>query len=262
MSNIDINKAVEHLKSHAQMKSIGWCAKYVANALEAGGFTFNRQESAYLYRTNGILTKMGYKEIGKQSSYIKGDITVTDCNAQHKDGHIAMFSGDKWISDFVQNSEFVYTNSQPPVYYYRYCPSIDSTPLKFTYAVRTTKGKILPEVTNSEDYAGLKGYEITDLAVKVNKGSVKYRVHVKGGDWLGYVSGYDWDDNVNGYAGKNLPIDLVDIVYSENSELPKYRVSPLNSDFYNWQCGEKIGNGCEGYAGSAGKTIDRIQISF
>lgn len=263
MSNINLNKAVLHLISNAQKKSIGWCAKYVANALEAGGFKFNRQESAYLYRTKGILTGMGYKEIGKQNSYVKGDITVTDCNAQHKDGHIAMFSGNKWISDFVQNSEFVYDNNQPPVYYYRYCPSSssDSTPLEFTYAVRTTKGKILPEVTNSEDYAGIKGVEITDIAIKVNKGSIKYRVHVKGGDWLGYVSGYDWDDKVNGYAGKNLPIDLVDIVYSENSQLPKYRVSPVNSEFFNWQYGQKIGDGCDGYAGTAGKTIDRIQIT-
>ena len=205
---------------------------------------------------------MGFKEIGKQNSYIRGDITVTDCNAQHKDGHIAMFSGSQWISDFVQRSEFVYANNQPPVYYYRYCPSInDSTPLKFTYAVRTTKGKILPEVTNDEDYAGLKGYEITDIAIKVNKGSIKYRVHVKGEDWLGYVSGYDWSDSQNGYAGKNKPIDLVQIIYSENQLLPKYKVSPLNSEFYDWQYGQKVGNGCDGYAGALGKTIERIQIS-
>ena len=154
MESIDINKAVNHLVSHAHKKSTGWCAKYVANALEAGGFKFTRQGSAYLYRTNGILIKMGYREIGKQILYVKGDITVTDRNAYHPDGHIAMWSGSQWISDFNQKTEYVYFRNQPPVYYYRYTPPPIPT---FTYAVRTTKGGILPEVTNNQDYAGLRG---------------------------------------------------------------------------------------------------------
>ena len=52
-----------------------------------------------------------------------------------------------------------------------------------TYKVRTG-GKWLPEVKNLEDYAGIKGQAITDIAIKVGKGSVKYRVHIKGGGWL------------------------------------------------------------------------------
>lgn len=262
---VDINKAVNYLVSHAQAKSTGWCAKYVANALEAGGFTFTRQASAYLYRTNGILTKMGYREIGKQSSYAKGDITVTDRNSYHADGHIAMWSGSQWVSDFFQNSEYVYSKNQPPVYYYRYGsdPSPSPTPssLEFTYAVRTTKGDILPEVTNMQDYAGIRGYAITDIAIKVNRGSIRYRVHVKGGNWLGYVTGYNWNDANNGYAGNHKPIDLLQIIYSENDELPRYRVSPINANYYSWQLGKKTGSGYDGYAGATGKTIDRIQIS-
>lgn len=261
--SVDINKAVNYLVSHAQSKSTGWCAKYVANALEYGGFRFTRQGSAYLYRTNGVLVGMGYREIGKQNSYAKGDITVTDRNAYHPDGHIAMWSGSQWISDFFQTSEYVYSKNQPPVYYYRYGsgPSPTPTSLEFTYAVRTTKGGILPEVTNTQDYAGIRGYAITDIAIKVNKGSIKYRVHVKGGDWLGFVTGYNWNDGNNGYAGNHKPIDLVQIIYSENTELPKYRVSPVNANYYSWQYGKKTGGGFDGYAGAKGKTIDRIQIS-
>ena len=147
--------------------------------------------------------------------------------------------------------------------HYRYGsgPSPTSTPLVFTYAVRTTKGGILPEVTNTQDYAGLRGYAITDIAIKVNIGSVKYRVHVKGGDWLRYVTGYNWNDAINGYAGNHKPIDLVQIIYSGNSESPKYRVSPVNSNYYSWQYGIKTGDGFDGYAGAKGKTIDRLQIS-
>ena len=206
---------------------------------------------------------MGYREIGRQSSYAKGDITVTDRNSYHADGHIAMWSGSQWVSDFFQKSEYVYSKNQPPVYYYRYGSDPTPTPtgLEFTYAVRTTKGDILPEVTNTQDYAGIRGYAITDIAIKVNRGSIRYRVHVKGGDWLGFVTGYNWNDYNNGYAGNHKPIDLVQIIYSGDSELPKYRVSPINSNYYSWQYGDKTGSGYDGYAGAKGKTIDRIQIS-
>ena len=51
---------------------------------------------------------MGYKEISKPSSFKKGDITVTGRNSYHAYEHIAMWSRSKWISDFFQNSEYVY----------------------------------------------------------------------------------------------------------------------------------------------------------
>ena len=263
ISSVNINKAVNYLLSHASAKSTGWCAKYVANALEVGGFKFTRQSAAYLYRSNGVLVKMGYREIAKPRTFIKGDITVTDRNSYYEYGHIAMWTGSQWVSDFFQKSEYVYGSHQPPVYYYRYGSDPSPTPssLEFKYAVRTTEGRILPEVTNDQDYAGKKGYAITDIAIKVNRGSVKYRVHVKGGNWLGFVSGYNWNDPQNGYAGNHKPIDLVQIIYSENNDLPRYRVSPLKSDYYSWQYGQKTGGGYDGYAGAKGKTIDRIQIT-
>ena len=118
--SIDMDAAVRHLVNHAQSGTIGRCAAYVADALEAGGFRFARQGSAYMYRTNGILTGIGYREISRPGSFQKGDITVTDRNSAHPDGHIAMWSGSQWISDFRQNSEYVYRSNQPPVYYYRY----------------------------------------------------------------------------------------------------------------------------------------------
>ena len=124
---IDMNAAVSHLKSHAKSSTTGWCAAYVADTLEAGGFRFQRQGSAYQYRTNGILVGIGYKEIPRPSSFQKGDITVTEGNGAHPHGHMAMWSGTNWISDFVQNSEFVYRVSQPPVHYFRYGGSSSSS---------------------------------------------------------------------------------------------------------------------------------------
>ena len=120
-----MDAAVTHLINHAQPSTVGLCAGYVADALEAGGFKFVRQVSAYQYRTNKILTGMGYKEIQKPSSFKKGDITVTDKNSYHEHGHMAMWSGSNWISDFIQISEYVYRANQPPVYYFRYEETYD-----------------------------------------------------------------------------------------------------------------------------------------
>ena len=119
--SVNLDAAVDYLVKHAKKKSVHLCAGYVAAALIHGGFKFQKQSAAYKYRDNGILLKIGYKEISKQKTYKKGDITITERNKAHKYGHMAMWSGKKWISDFVQNSEFVYSKStQPPVHYYTY----------------------------------------------------------------------------------------------------------------------------------------------
>ena len=118
--SIDMDAAVNTLIKNAHKTSTHYCAAYVAKALKAGGFQFKAQGSAYMYRTKGVLVGMGYVEIPKPKEFKKGDITVTDRNKAHPHGHIAMWSGKKWISDFVQNSEKVYRNDQPPVYYYTY----------------------------------------------------------------------------------------------------------------------------------------------
>ena len=121
--SVNMDAAVNYLISHAQPSTTGWCAQYVHRALEAGGFILPEQPLAYQYRANGILTNIGYKEISRPSSFKKGDITVTERNSYHTAGHMAMWSGSSWISDFVQLSEFVYYENQPPVYYFRYEPN-------------------------------------------------------------------------------------------------------------------------------------------
>lgn len=161
------------------------------------------------------------------------------------------------LSDRVKYANFWYK------YFSGNEPTPDPTPssnVVFTYSVKLSDGRILPEVRNDEDYAGIPGKQIIGVAIKVNTGSVKYRVHVKGGNWLGYVTGYNWSDYNNGYAGNGKPIDLVQIIYSQNSNQPLYRVSPLNKNYYSWQRGNKVGSGYDGFAGASGIAIDRLQI--
>lgn len=141
----------------------------------------------------------------------------------------------------------------------------DNSAPNVTYKVRTGRNW-LPEVNNLNDYAGVIGYAITDVAIKVDKGSVKYRVHNKGGSWLPWVTGYNTSDCDNGYAGSGREIDMIQIIYytdrSKNNKYyyATYRVSPIGKTYYDWQHDDIVGNGQDGYAGAAGVGIDRLQI--
>lgn len=140
--------------------------------------------------------------------------------------------------------------------------------VNFTYAVRTEDGKILPAVTNLADYAGIRGKKITDIAIKCDRGSLWYQVHVLGGGWLPKVTGYNWNDHNNGYAGNGKPIDAVrvyyntpqDVVSSRGYQKAQYKVSPVKGNYYSWQYDNETGNGQDGYAGCFGKAIDRFQL--
>lgn len=137
----------------------------------------------------------------------------------------------------------------------------------FTYGVKSG-GRILPFVTNLSDFAGIQGIPITDAAIKVNKGSVKYRVHIKDGDWLPYVTGCNWNDPINGYAGNGQIIDAIEVYYSTPADIinkygyqkAQYRISPVNGNYYSWQYDNETGNGQDGYAGCFGVAMDRFQL--
>lgn len=117
---INIEKAVKYLKENAQRQSTGYCARYITNALYEAGFDFPRPSQASFFIDNGILNQIGYIEIANTNSYIIGDITVTEANINHAYGHVAMWCGDNWISDFIQISQNVYETNQPPIHYFRY----------------------------------------------------------------------------------------------------------------------------------------------
>ena len=115
----DAKKAADYARNNANKKSVGYCARYVANALENGGFSFTRQPSAYMYHTNGILTNMGFKSI-QGGSPQKGDVYVEEATSTHPDGHIAIYDGNNWVSDFIQNSDHVHRTGGGTNHYYRY----------------------------------------------------------------------------------------------------------------------------------------------
>lgn len=142
------------------------------------------------------------------------------------------------------------------------------TDVNVTYAVKLEDGTILPEVTNLEDYAGIRGRKVVGIAARVDRGELKYQVHVLGGGWLPYVTGCDWNDAANGYAGNGNVVDALRVYYSTPDDIveadgykkAKYRVAPVERDYYSWQYDDETSNEQDGYAGMFGMPIDRVQI--
>lgn len=115
-NGFNVVKALEWAKNNVGIKSVGSCAKYVRQMLEAGGINISgRPSSAYQYA--GFLPKIGFKHIAvlkskseqlKWSAYqaVPGDIAVM-AHGQH--GHICMWTGKQWVSDFVQHNMWPYS---------------------------------------------------------------------------------------------------------------------------------------------------------
>lgn len=183
--------------------------------------------------------------------------------------HRTMANGWERFLNMIQNE---LNGTSTPVVPSTPAPTqVVSNKVDVTYAVKIEGGRILPEVKNLSDYAGIENKKITDVAIKVNKGSIKYQVHVLGGGWLPWVTGYNWKDHNNGYAGNGRPIDAIRVYYSTPSDLvknggyqeAKYRVSRIGSTgYYDWQLDDTVNKskGMDGYAGAFGKVIDKFQI--
>lgn len=134
-----------------------------------------------------------------------------------------------------------------------------------TYAAYTDRW--WPEVTDRADWAGKGDDEaIKAVAIKADRGTVKYRAHLLNGGWLPYVTGCDYDDFDNGYAGDKVhAIDALEITYytpeGEDYKYMHYMVSAFGDrNYYPEQIDAEIRDGMDGYAGVIGKTIDKIQM--
>ena len=111
-SGFDIDAAIirihKKIDERVDKKSIGSCAKYVRWGLEAGGIdTSDRPDYACKY--GSFLLKKGFNQINitdpNDYTPIKGDIVVFDTypgQPKYPAGHIQMYNGEKWVSDFVQ----------------------------------------------------------------------------------------------------------------------------------------------------------------
>ena len=128
------------------------------------------------------------------------------------------------------------------------------------YRVRTQAHGWLPEVENLKDFAGFEGSPITDVAIRVDRGSIKYRVHVLGEGWRPYVTGYNINDYKNGFAGEGKVIDAIEIYFFTPGDIRPYKRAKYMVNAYSWQYDNEKGQGQDGYAGVLGVPITELRL--
>ena len=131
------------------------------------------------------------------------------------------------------------------------------------YIVKTQKHGWLPEVKNLDDYAGWENSPITGLAIRVDKGSIRYRVHLKGKGWLPFVTGYDINDFNNGFAGDGVnAIDCVECYYYTPNDIRPFKKAKYKVNNYPYQYDNEKINGQDGFAGVYGVSATKFQITI
>lgn len=118
------------------------------------------------------------------------------------------------------------------------------------YQVYTEEDGWLPNVKNTEDYAGLPKHRIRCVYANLSAGNVLYQAHTLGGRWL------PWVKNREDYAGLyRKDIDCVRVKLEGNPSCSvQCRVAPVNQDYYPWVTDN------DDYAGVYGVPIDRLQM--
>ncbi len=105
--------AAKRASRAAHAKSRGLCAKYVRKALQGAGYKFTPNPSAYQYATRGTLRKAGFTKISNRSKPQIGDVVVVSRSRAHPHGHISIYDGRNWVSDFRQRKANPYSRPYP-----------------------------------------------------------------------------------------------------------------------------------------------------
>lgn len=132
----DVQKAVQHLRAKAGPPyGVGKCATFVREAIEAGGLSVSRDGSGSAKDYGPRLIQAGFvAKTGTGMPYQVGDVAVIDgftmsaavgIKKDHVVGHLAMYDGTQWISDFKQTGTTPYPGSdyekaKPKIVIYRY----------------------------------------------------------------------------------------------------------------------------------------------
>ncbi|MEE6727437.1 GH25 family lysozyme [Pediococcus acidilactici] len=141
-----------------------------------------------------------------------------------------------------------------------------------TYALHQKGKKWLNPVkdfgSGSNGFAGVPNSVHDMLYIKVNHGSIKYRVHTKEDGWLPWVHKANKNDTINGVAGiKGHTIDGVQMYYTtpsgETYQQAYYRSQSTQRAGYLGTCADNGSvAGYDSWAGMFSEPLDRLQISI
>lgn len=267
------------------------CSAAVITAWQQAGVPVKAQGATYTGNILNVFRKCGFVDVTSKVNKLncngmqRGDVLLNSGN------HVAMYCGGSRLVEASINEKGTITGGKPGdqtgkeflvrsyynypwEYVLRYKETESNvevkteSPVVFSYSVRLESGEI---VHATEGYAGIVGQKITDIAISCNAGQIQYQVHVLGkspDEWLPVVTGCNWNDDENGYAGDGKPIDAVRVVYFTPADIvdkygyqkAQYQVSPVNQNYYDWQYDDEVDAGQDGYAGEYGKPIDRIRL--
>ena len=100
--------AARYATEKAEKKSVGMCALYVRKAIIAGGIPLYVGGDAWSYKYT--LRIVNFHQVGKKSEREVGDIVVFQPIGGRKYGHIAIWNGNQWVSDFKQRNLIVHSD--------------------------------------------------------------------------------------------------------------------------------------------------------
>ena len=132
----DSAKALAKLESQTLPGSHGLCAQYTRQAIEAGGVVLVRHTDAKDYGSS--LIAVGFVKLNSGNTLSQaGDVGIVQPIPGHPEGHMAMFDGKHWISDFLQLYG-LYPNAQyrtlkPATAIYRYQTHGIATPVDVSH---------------------------------------------------------------------------------------------------------------------------------
>ena len=100
--------AARYATEHAEKKSVGMCALYVRKAIMTGGIPLYMGGDAWCYKYT--LPILNFHKLGKETEREVGDIVVFQPIGGRKYGHIAIWNGKQWVSDFKQRNFIVHSD--------------------------------------------------------------------------------------------------------------------------------------------------------
>ena len=91
--------------------------------MQCAGYKFDQQRHAYQYHTTGQMKKMGFTQVPSADAMKnpkRGDVVVYGKSRGHNSGHIQMYDGKQWVSDFRQKTHLPWSHAASGgVFYYR-----------------------------------------------------------------------------------------------------------------------------------------------
>lgn len=110
---MDVQRAIDYAgnATGGRTRGTGWCGRYVVNAINAAG---GRVVGANARDLGPNLVRGGFRDVAGRSEHLNGsyqpepgDVVVFDRVPGHNNGHTAIWSGSRWVSDFDQRDIFV-----------------------------------------------------------------------------------------------------------------------------------------------------------